>query len=569
MSTTKPKAKPGKEVVYVDHDDEITTIIDKVDATKQKVVALVLPKRFTTLQSIVNMRLLKRSADTAGKSVVLITSEQALLPLAGVAGLHIARNLQTKPEIPPSPIVNDEGAPVDEPTDPDTEVDTKGAKLDYHRSIGELAASHEVEEPDAIPLGGDEQTAGTDKPGPGSKKDKKLKVPNFDRFRLLLAAGLLGLIALIVFLVLATKVLPKAIIIIKTTSIPVAADFTLTASDTVKALDVEKKQIPAVLRKSDQTSNQQVQATGQKNQGEKATGTVVLKNCGANSATIPAGSGVNSGGLTFITQKTVTLDSGNFTPPPTSTCKTTGGHIGSVSVTAQSPGSKYNIGPSSFTVSGFSSVTGSSSNPMTGGTDSILTIVAQQDLDSAKKKITAADSDKFSADFQKQLGDEGFYVLSSTLKLGDPVVTATPAVGQEATNVSVSIKITYSVLVVPKADLEKAITDALNKQFDKSKQKLSDGDVLDKVKVSVVNQTAPTTTNLEISIDTTAIPIIDEDTVKKQIAGKKDGEIRKILTALPGVKEVQTKMSPFWVAKAPSKPSKVNIVVEQAEESRQ
>lgn len=571
MSATKAKAKPGKEVVYVDHDDEITTIIDKVEATKQKVVALVLPKRFTSLQSIVNMRLLKRSADSAGKSVVLITSEAALLPLAGAAGIHIAKNLQTKPEVPPSPIVNEAGAPVDEPTDPDTEIDTKGAKLDYHRSIGELAAAHEVEEPETISLGEDDQNPDIDKPSPAHKKDKKLKIPDFDRFRLLIGAGILGLVALIIFLVMATKVLPKATITIKTTSIPVAADFILSASDTVKVLDVEKKQIPAILKKSDQTSNQQVQATGQRNQGEKATGTVTISNCKKDntSASIPAGAGVNSSGLAFITQSAITLGTANFDGG--GNCKSSGDHVKNVNVTAQQGGAKYNLSSNqAFSVSGQGSlVTGKNSSAFTGGTDSILTIVSQADLDSAKKKITAAESDKFSKDFEKQLGDEGLYVLSSTLKLADPVVTATPAVGQEATNVSVNIKITYSVLAVPKADLEKAVTDILNKQFDKSKQKLSDDDVLDKVKLNVVNQTSPTATNLEVDIETTAIPIINESSVKKQIAGKKDGEIRKILTALPGVKEVETKMSPFWVSKAPNNPAKVTIVLEEAEAGRQ
>jgi hypothetical protein len=91
-TTTTNASKPGKDVIYLDVDDEITTIIDKVEGAKQKIVALVLPKRATMLQSIVNMRLLKRSATSAGKSVVLITSEHALMPLAGAAGIHVAKN---------------------------------------------------------------------------------------------------------------------------------------------------------------------------------------------------------------------------------------------------------------------------------------------------------------------------------------------------------------------------------------------------------------------------------------------------------------------------------------------
>src|SRR5579875_3708442 len=97
-----------KDTIYVDIDDEITGIIDKVKASKSKLVALVLPKRASVFQSIVNMKLLKRAADSGKKNIVLITSEAGLLPLAGAAGIHVAKTLNSKPEIPlgPSSIID-------------------------------------------------------------------------------------------------------------------------------------------------------------------------------------------------------------------------------------------------------------------------------------------------------------------------------------------------------------------------------------------------------------------------------------------------------------------------------
>jgi hypothetical protein len=106
----------GKDTVYVDVDDEITAIIDKVTGSKQKIVALVLPKRASVLQSVVNMKLLKRSADNANKNVVLITTETALMPLAGAAGLHVAKTPTTKPEIPLSPDIHEGPETDDEDT---------------------------------------------------------------------------------------------------------------------------------------------------------------------------------------------------------------------------------------------------------------------------------------------------------------------------------------------------------------------------------------------------------------------------------------------------------------------
>ena len=98
-------AEASKDTIYIDIDDDITSIIDKVTQSKNKIVALVLPKRATALQSIVNMKLLKRSGDSNKKKLVLITSEAGLLPLAGAVQLYVAKTLQSKPDIPKAPNV--------------------------------------------------------------------------------------------------------------------------------------------------------------------------------------------------------------------------------------------------------------------------------------------------------------------------------------------------------------------------------------------------------------------------------------------------------------------------------
>jgi hypothetical protein len=252
-------SKPGKDTIYIDVDDEITAIIDKVDAAKEKVVALVLPKRAATLQSIVNMRLLKRSSASSGKNVVLITSESALLPLAGAAGLHVAKNLQSKPEIPPhpkgEPIASDSDAPI-ENLDGEEITDTP-EKIDYNAPIGELAAASDEDDSDIVSLGDEDESAAKDAAVPAAAKASKkkgLNVPNFDRFRTMLGIGIAAFIGLIVFIIFASTVLPKAKIIIKTSSTPVSLNTELSASGTAKTLDAENRIIPSVLKTSDQTA---------------------------------------------------------------------------------------------------------------------------------------------------------------------------------------------------------------------------------------------------------------------------------------------------------------------------
>src|SRR3989344_4859154 len=131
-----------KDTIYIDIDDEITSIIEKVRGSEHKILALVLPKRTTTLQSIVNMKLLKRTADEGKKRIVLITSEAGLLPLAGAVGLHVAKTLQSKPAIPAPPDMSKAEDSVVDTADSDEEE----PEIDDSKSIGELAGIPEEKE---------------------------------------------------------------------------------------------------------------------------------------------------------------------------------------------------------------------------------------------------------------------------------------------------------------------------------------------------------------------------------------------------------------------------------------
>src|SRR4029079_17661967 len=141
-------------------------------------------------------RLLKRQGDNASKNIVLISSESALMPLAGAVGFHVDKNLQNKPAIPPSPLEGKEmpdNSDGEELPDEDLDnIDEKDAKLDYHRTVGGLAAVKALDDAETIPIE-DEEDAPAAKPKK-APTDKKIKVPNYDRFRLMLFGGIGALI---------------------------------------------------------------------------------------------------------------------------------------------------------------------------------------------------------------------------------------------------------------------------------------------------------------------------------------------------------------------------------------
>lgn len=559
--SAKTPPKPSKDTVYIDADDEITSIIDKVENAENKVIALVLPKRAASLQSVVNMKLLKRSADSAGKNVVLITSEQALIPLAGAAGLHVAKNLQTKPEVPVAPAgaALAAGAALSRDNDEAPEEvneDELPQKYDYGSLVGALADQHEAENPETIDLDdGEENKKPPAAKSKSASKDSKLKVPDFDKFRMLMFGGAAALILLIIFLFLASSVLPKAKITIHTTSEPVAANFNLTANTAASSLDSSGGVIPAKLETSDQTGSQQVTATGQQNNGQKASGTVTISagTCGPNfPSDVPAGTGISTNGLTYITQSNAAFNA-----------KNSGGHCvfqsNSVPIVSQQPGGKYNTSLSGATVAGYSgdSADGSAS----GGSDNIVTILSQSDVDQAAQKLTGGSSGSdFTKSFQQKLESQGAYVLTSTMKISTPVITASPSVGQPASTANVSIKVTYSVLTIKKSDLSEAIENKVSDQIDKTKQKLN-GNFLNDASITVQSVQGDKSAVLAIDENTTAVPIINVASVKKVAEGSKTGDIKSVIGNWPGVKSVDVNLSPFWVSKAPKKDSKVKVVL--------
>ena len=62
----------NKDVIYIEPEDDITSIIRKMNNSKNKLVALVPPKRIGVLRSAVNTRLIVKNAKQAGKTVVMV-----------------------------------------------------------------------------------------------------------------------------------------------------------------------------------------------------------------------------------------------------------------------------------------------------------------------------------------------------------------------------------------------------------------------------------------------------------------------------------------------------------------
>jgi len=564
----------NKDTIYIDIDDEITAIIEKVRSSAGKVIALVLPKRASVLQSIVNMKLLKRAADDGKKHLVLITTEAGLLPLAGAVGMYVAKTLTSKPEVPVPPQLDDGS---EENVNEDDSVATP---LDSSSTVGELAGLGAATEVGAdgvetvqLDDDGDEAAAAgaplatkTFEPkNAGAKKNSKLRVPNFERFRLLLILGVLLIILLGFGLFYALSVMPKATIAIKTDATNINANLNLTLDTQKTALDAASNTIPAKLVQQSKTYTQSNPATGQKNNGDKAKGTVTISmnGCTKDSVTIPKGTGVSTNGLTYITQATANLSSvtvgGKCNPSAFSNV-----YSQTVDALASTGGTNYNIssGVTMTVASGSdyksSDLKATSAADFTGGTDSITKVVSQTDIDNAKAKITTTDPTVKDA-LKNQLGGAGYYAVDVTFAAGTPTTTNSANVGDSTDTVTVTETVVYTLFGVHQSDLKTLVDNNVQKQIDTKKQSiLTEG--LSSATFNVSNATA-TTAQISMSTVATAGPDLNVDQLKKDFAGKKPGEIKASLQSNPDVTGVDVKLSPFWVTSVPKKTSKITVTI--------
>ncbi len=360
--------------------------------------------------------------------------------------------------------------------------------------------------------------------------------------------------------IIAFHVLPKATITIQTNNQSVNDSPTFTANTAVKTVDETAKIVPAIIKDVKETDTQKVPATGKKNNGTKSSGNVTMTTCISGIGlpqSVPAGTGISANGLTFITQENTDF---SHTGTNNGSCIAYQA-TKSTSVSAQTPGSQYNIGPSNFSVSGYPNVSASSSANMTGGTDSIVIVVAQADIDGAKQKI-ASNTDKGKADLTKAIKSDNKLPLPATLVADDPAVTTSANVGDQVSEVTVTAVTTYHMLGVIQDDLQKIVAKDVKGQIDTSKQEISDYG-LGSATFTFTSKKSNTEQTLVLQTTVTAGAQVNTTTLKKQIAGKKKGDAKDLIEALPNVEKATINFSPFWVSKTPSKASRVTIIVEK------
>lgn len=84
------------EAHYIEIDEEIISVVSRLRNSKTVENIFILPKRSLILQSIINLKLLKREAEKLGKAVSIMTQDEQGMRLAEKAGLTVQEYQDTK-----------------------------------------------------------------------------------------------------------------------------------------------------------------------------------------------------------------------------------------------------------------------------------------------------------------------------------------------------------------------------------------------------------------------------------------------------------------------------------------
>ncbi|MEI6228889.1 MAG: hypothetical protein WCP11_02630 [Candidatus Saccharibacteria bacterium] len=527
----------NKDVIYIDTEDDITAIIGKIKSSKEKIVALVPPKRIGVLQSAVNLRLLSRTANNANKHLVLITSNRALIALSAASMIPVAKNLQSKPEI----------AETEESEIDDNEDVIDGADM----PVGELATTVDSPADDGVSdaidtISIDEKSSTNEK----VKFKKSGKVPDFSSFRKKIFIIGAAVVVLTVFLVWAIVSAPAARVIITTKTSPAPVSATLKLG-TIEATDAKKGIIQTVSKQIKKDVSVEFVPTGKKDLGNKAKGTMEITRAAVspNSLLVPAGTTFTNTGCTFTSDAAVTL------------AKTELGegffvHDSAVlNVTSVDAGEGCNFSARAYQ-SGLAGITAAGS-AMAGGTTKMAIVATTEDILKASQTLVDLSSEDVKNQLTQQFTNSEI-VIRDSFNVEHAAAVSVPAVDTEVTTAKVKLTsaTTFTILAIAKSEMQIYLADVLAKQVGNNQRVFSDG--IDGIKMSgyLKNETGQT---VNVSTVGQIGPNIDANSVKEQVKGKRYGDVQSILGTIQGVSNVDVKFPYFWINTVPNEVNKIDV----------
>ena len=339
---------------------------------------------------------------------------------------------------------------------------------------------------------------------------------------LFLLASLLILILLLLYYFLGLQA--KVVIKVDPKIVEKSQDITFsTASDFSN--NVIKGEFISVTQDGSTSGN----ATGKKETGDKAKGTVTIFNSSTDTITLPAQTKItSSNGLNFLTTAKIIVASRSADVPPTA------GNA-NVNVEASTFGTKYNL-PSVTkfpSISDNADIAGKNDNPFSGGTKKDITVFGKDDAQKLRDDLIKSLEEKAKADLQNKLQANQSILpnfVDETLDKED----FDKDVDAEAKTVTLKGTVSYKSLSYNKKEFQDYLKTVFGTDVDAKNVELS----FENIKVKGNDVTA------KLKIKAKIFPTLTIDDLSKKITGKSFTEAENQIMSIPQVADVRISFSP-------------------------
>lgn len=553
--------------VYINLEDDVTKIVERLKHNSASQIVLVCPKRSYIFSDSINLRLLKKQTDLLKKEIFILTMDEKGQLYAREAGFALkflpkssgAQNLSdikmktkapafvNKPEVDTKPEVRAQSlmktkAPLESNNSP---VVFKSAMV--QSQVKEIAEVPEVLVTDTIfPAEDSLQEIVKEKTGIGK----------------IIVGGVI--VTTLILLGLIFVILPKASVVIYPKSEPVTRDMVVNISPNIKEVDVSKLVMPAVTVNENVSVSSKFQSQGKQQIGNKSEGKIRIFNF----TKLPINLKAETTTLT-LAGKTYKLESDVVGLKPTTYKNARTKEINQASLSepvyiiAALGGEDYNL-PAGTRIEISNQVFGSnpqllyavSETEIVGGTTRYLSTISQQDIDSSKETL----KEEALKQINTKLSESGLTLIENAYNLTVTKFTTDNPVGTQSLNFQSSMEVQISGLAFKVDDLESLINNRIKQTISGNKvlqQSQQDKNIYAIKNLDLVNQTAV----LQVHYEGQAVYEINLANIAPQLVNKSLQDVNEILRSKAEIDKVEITLAPSWQKKFPLFASKINISI--------
>ncbi len=336
----------------------------------------------------------------------------------------------------------------------------------------------------------------------------------------------------------------------------------------ITLIDFLAGRLPTTILEVSQELTKNFPATGRISREEKAQGKIKVYNAYSDVPQVLVNNTrfLSAEGKLFYSTERVTIPGGTYEKG-----KLIPGSL-DITVVAAEAGADYNIGPSTFSIPGFSgspkytAFYGKSFSAMTGGFKGEIPKVTREDLERAKNALIAELSEKENNALQERASRE-LILVGGAVKQEVKEDFCSVQEGAEVSSFDFRTRMIMKALVVKKSDLENFAKELILSRMLKekegnetfwSKREIQDESLKIDLKLESVDLESGKAV-LTLAISGNAYYGFNESSLKRAVSGRSLEETKDFLESQPQIEKAEVKAWPFWIGGMPQQENKVKI----------